>query len=287
MVNKTRTVGNILVGISSEEYHVIRASESAPPTTPSIEEVQLSLNNLGIRINSNEIKKPVRFIYTGLDGQYALYEINSNTIAVNLFTKKAVLLRELETAIQKKNDYVNRKNLASEPLYSTTSTGFEYLDMTHYPYGLCGPASGVSIGRYYRDEKDYSSIYGGTTFYYQLYVNMHCSQYGGATMPWLYGDGFEDTIENCGYYNFDSTLDSNVTVDDYWNVVSNIDNEDPVALCLVTEWHWRAIKGYDYVTAPYNWYYVICTNSLTEDDWEYLEWEDVVDAWAYTVSIHD
>lgn len=173
--------------------------------------------------------------------------------------------------------------------FSTESTGYYYLSMSAYASGYCGPASGVSIGRYYRDVVGYSNIYGyDPTLYGQLYININCAYWSGATLPTNYASGYEETMENCGYYNFNGVNDAYVTMSDYWTVVSNINSGHPTALMLTSEWHWRAIRGYDYDT-DWGYHNIICTYSQNGASWEFLDWEGVVvdDLYAYTTCIQD
>jgi hypothetical protein len=222
-----------------------------------------------------------------VDGQYALYDIGNERVAVNLFSKEGILATDLKTALPAAKQSSDLKSFGIESGDSILSSGYYYLNMSAYQYGYCGPASGVSIGRYYRDVRGCSSLPSDSSMYTVLYTTMDTYAYFGATPPGSYGPGFEEMTEVYDYDNFSYVNDAWVTQDDYWTVVSNIDSGWPIGLMLLGDWHWRAIKGYDYVTAPYDWYYVITTNSQNGANFEYLEWgPDVVsDPYAYMSTI--
>lgn len=93
--------------------------------------------------------------------------------------------------------------------------------------------------------------------------------YFGATMPEDYGPGFVQMTQYCGYTNFSYANDWFVTGDDYWTVVSDINSGWPLGLCIGSEFHWRAIKGYVYDGI----HWIICTNSATMDDYEWKNWD--------------
>ena len=99
----------------------------------------------------------------------------------------------------------------------------------------------------------------------------------GATFPWKYGPGFVEMTRYYGYNDFYWLGYYNVdpTVGDYSIVVNWINGDDPMGLCCwwggwPANWHWRAIRGYQFRIEIY--YYIICTNSATGDDNEYLNW---------------
>jgi hypothetical protein len=274
MEDKGCVVGHVLVGDSSYDYDVLEAGTSTPPNVPLASEVVDSLNNIGIKASESIVGIPEEYLYTGIDGMYAVYNIGSKVVAVDLFSKEAYLTADLKVDMPSTREYHNRRNITSgsNPEYSINSSDYYYLDMYAYS-GYCGPASGVSIGRYYRDVVGYSSLYSNGMMYSDLYAHMYCSYYGGATMPSDYGPGFEAMTEDCGYYNFSHENDWNITGSDYWTMVSHIDSGWPTALCITSDWHWRAIKGYYWIGAPDNLHYIWCTNSDTGDSWEFLNWD--------------
>lgn len=74
------------------------------------------------------------------------------------------------------------------------------------------------------------------------------------------------------YYGYNGAPDN----DDYWTIVSDIDNGWPSGLCIFAEWHWRAIRGYYWNDAPWaECYDIVCTNSATNDSFEFLDWMDL------------
>jgi hypothetical protein len=127
--------------------------------------------------------------------------------------------------------------------------------------------------------------------YDYLYDSMGTEQYGGVTMPDLYGPGFVDMAEYYGYSNIEQSLDWFVGgMGDYWAIADHIDSGWPTALEITTETHWRAISGYYAVVEQWEEYYdIVCTNSATSDSFEFLNWLDLDPNHSpemnYTVSI--
>jgi len=272
VAGENRIVGHILIGSSLYSYDVLEAGEAAPPAIPAPNVVREAIERLGLKVDEADIGDPVKLLYTGVDGYYALYAIQNQKVAVNLVFKNAVLASDLKPSIPSPTEYQEVKSKSA----SILSTGFNYLPMYYWNApgrGWCGPCSGVSIGAYYRDYKGYSSLYSQNwAMYDHLYYSMGTYYNGGATFPQDYGPGFLDMTQYCGYNNFTYANDWTVTHDDYWTVVSGIDSGWPTALEITSQVHWRAIRGYDYDTGA-NWYYIICTNSATSDSWEYLNWD--------------
>ena len=149
----------------------------------------------------------------------------------------------------------------------------------------CGPCSGVSIGRYYRERplsvygNNYPDLPADCNIYNHCYDPMYDALYESFptvvcyTDPWNYSRGFiEMTQEYGGYYNFSYVNDFDVDnddedndgfADDFEDIMEAIDNGWPIALCgnfkNVDEiskdgegdWpckkgHYIAIKGYGY-----------------------------------------
>ncbi len=279
ITGKSGVVGHILVGSALYDYNVLQAGAVAPPAIPAPNVVKAAVERLGFKVDKDKIGPPVDRLYTGVDGVYAVYQIDNQKVAVNLIYKNAVLVTNLKCSMPSPQEYQEAKKSTRESrLKSILSSGFNYLPMSYWNgqgRGWCGPCSGVSIGAYYRGYQGYSSLLSpNETMYDYLYYSMHTYDYGGATMPWDYGPGFVDMAEYCGYNNFTYSNDWTVTHNDYWNVVSDIDSGWPTALCIGEEFHWRAIKGYSYDT-DYDYYYIICTNSQTSDSWEYLDWDNL------------
>lgn len=186
--------------------------------------------------------------------------------------------------------------------YFPPVTILETLDMTHYSKsggGACGPSSGVSIGRYYRDEHqpEYSLLpEPDIDMYDDLYAYM-----GSDTWYYYYGYWFCRMTEDCGYgYNdFNYVRDKTVTNDDFWNMVDAINNGWPVALNgefpddggviytdgngnWPTEGHYWAIRGYSYRITFYGGrvqlgdFRIICTDSYSHADYMELDWNYLV-----------
>lgn len=176
-------------------------------------------------------------------------------------------------------------------------------------YGACGPSAGVSIGRYYRDQKGYGNLpMSNDTMYDVLYEEI--PTFWCYTDSFYYGYGFvemtidpdQDNNTNDGYYNFGYVYDDDVTWWDFWNIVDAIENGWPIAVdgnfMYVNEisgdpggdpdWppqvgHWIAIRGYSYLktyTGPGSYYTsnhrIICTDSYCRSDELVLDWGNLV-----------
>jgi hypothetical protein len=270
-------VGHILVGSSLYNYDILEAGTSTPPAIPAPNVVLKAIGSLGLTIDKAAVGNPVKLLYTGVDGCYALYTIQNQKVAVNLVFKNAVLVSDLKISIPSPTEYQEGKKVTGESKSaSILSTGYKALSMYYWNSpgrGWCGPCSGVSIGAYYRDYKGYSQLYSQNwQMYDYLYISMGTQGNGGATLPQDYGPGFLSMTQHCGYSNFTFANDWTVTHNDYWTVVSGIDSGWPTALLITSQMHWRAIKGYNYNTTT-NYYHITCTNSATNDSWEDLNWD--------------
>lgn len=269
-------VGYVLVGSSEYDYTVFEAGEVAPPAVPSNDETCLAIESLGVSTEGCNDIKPAKLLYLGLDNQYALYEVDGKQAAVNLVFKNAKLLSDLKPTLPSPSEYQtliqNMNNVSTRALSGAGSGLLTMSWWTGAGRGWCGPCSGVSILQYYRDQKGYTGLSNqNTALYDYLYYFMDCAGYGGATMPWNYGTGVIYTTEHYNYYCFNSYLDLSVSFSDYECVVNDLISGWPTALLIVSEWHWRAIRGYIYDTSV-NCYYVICTNSQTHQNMEYINW---------------
>ena len=193
-----------------------------------------------------------------------------------------------------------------------------WLEMEHYcgseTRGCCGgPASGVSIGRYYKTRplEYYDNNYGDLPAPYYMYWDLYgyMNTFGCLTDFDDYGPGFVDMTEdpdNGDYDNFSYVNDYVVTDADYNNIVNAIDNGWPVALmgnfASVHEisgdppggndWpplftHYIAIKGYSYWQAlwplgqPPTDRRIRCTDNWCKADNLWLSWDEVIDEGAY------
>lgn len=175
------------------------------------------------------------------------------------------------------------------------------LEMTYYCQGscCCGPSSGVSIGRYYREEKGYSALPNDNDMYDEL---CECfPTYGDWTSPYNYGDGFDEMTDNNGYYQFNPVSygaafgGDELEDNDFWKIVDAIDNGWPVALVGNfwgvdeisgdpyggKDWpplwgHYIAIRGYSYM--QYFWggtydYRIVCTDNYCKSSDLWLSWD--------------
>jgi len=189
-------------------------------------------------------------------------------------------------------------SLPSPPLVMLEA---KYLEMDPHCSGWCGPASGVSIGQYYRDECDYDKLPSNANMYSELYQLMGTAFWywltgWGATMPVDYGPGFvamtEDRYDNFSYY-----YDAILTGGDYWNRVADINSGWPIALGSLIQLnypgapdkgHWVAIRGYlyyQYSGEPIETW-VRCTDSYVCSDTVWIDWNNIGFA-PFTVTIKD
>jgi hypothetical protein len=200
----------------------------------------------------------------------------------------------------------------------STTYGSSELTMAHY-HGCgssgehncycCGPSSGVSIGRYYRDVRGYGDLPDDDDMYDELCNCMLCCDKGSscAVLPSYYGPKFKEMTNNSVYsvyHNFFYVEDGaafagEVDFEDYWNIVYAIDNGWPVALCANfwgveeilgkgqgdpqggNDWpanmsHYVVIRGYEWSTQPGNeYYYIECVDNYCRSDSLWLDWNDV------------
>ncbi len=285
IINNKSIVGHIIMGSVLYKYDMLEASIAEPPTIPDSEAVKKAIETLGLTTSESEFYIPDGFIYIGVDGRYAVYDINKQKIAVNIIFGDAVLVSDLKMTMTAPEDYsTDEKEFSKSKLYSTRSAGYKTLAM-YASSGWCGPASGVSIGAYYRDILDYDGLYNNGDMYADLYITMDTYLYEGSTYNYDYGPGFIEMTENCGYYNFTYANDYFITHADYWDVRDGIDAGHPTALLIGSQSHWRAIRGYDY-NSDTNKYNIICTNSATPSHYETLNW-DALGAFLFTCRIMD
>ena len=276
-------VGYILVSSAMYEYTMFQAGTVNPPAIPELDTAKEAIEKLGFKSDETMLGRPVDLLYTGIDGFYAVYEFANEKVAVNLIYGGATLVSDLSMSMPPPEQYLSAKKSMQPP--SILTTGYKTLNMSYWKgsgRGWCGPCSGVSIGAYYRDYCGYEDLYDpNADMYDELYDTMETVESGlfeGTTWPWNYGSGFVEMTENSEgeYDNFDWDDNWAPGPDDYWTIVSDIDNGWPSGLALLAEWHWRAIRGYYWVEQPWGDYYdIICTNSATNDSFEFLDWMEL------------
>lgn len=172
-------------------------------------------------------------------------------------------------------------------------------------YSACGPSAGVSIGRYYTQEKGYDNLPHVGDDYDDMYEVLYdeIPTFFCYSEPLYYGYGFVEMTQdpdqnnntNDGYYNFGYVYDDDVDGSDFWDIVDAINNGWPIALngnfwnvdvkhidgqgtWPPTTGHYIAIKGYGYHTSWYGIYgeYIICTDSLSRSNQLEFYWSDMV-----------
>ncbi|MDD2251645.1 MAG: hypothetical protein WCS74_00945 [Dehalococcoidales bacterium] len=274
-------VGHVLVGSPSYGYPIFEAGEAAPPTASSSEIVASILEKyLVVDVAAANISTPIRFYYLGVNRLYATYEVQQQMIGVNLINDSACLVSDLESWLPLPHEYKSNKQEASIYMPSAQD-GAYWLSMEYYQSGSlwCGPCSGVSIGQYYRDIKNYSGLYDNATMYDRLYDLMGTWSWGPTMPPSVsnaYGNGFEAMTIECNYSNFTYNNVAHVGGGDFFSrVVPSIDNDWPVALCLYgnlwEENHWVAIRGYLYTSSDDH--YIYCTDSAAHENWRAIDWD--------------
>lgn len=293
--SNNRVVGHALVGNKSYGFPVFEAGEAAPPAIPIQLEVKTALEeSLKLSVDVMDIGNPIRLLYLGVDGQYALYSIKGDLIGVNLVHGDALKFSEMKSFLPSPDEYkanqleTNEFNTVSRLDAGTRSSSINFLVMGYYKNGdrkWCGPCSGVSIGHYYKwyseTGQDYPNLYNDNDMYDSLYYWMDA-------WPWVFPENYGNwkyMAQECGYYNFASNWYPQVGSWHYFNrVVPDIDSGWPHALCCYPQnAHWRAIKGYDYTSQ----HKIICTNSATKDSWEYLDWDCLPSSLHDLVRIRD
>ena len=288
-------VGHVLVGSAAYGYPIFEAGANPPPQIPTAAEARAALASVGLAVTQAQVSSPARLLHLGVDQLYALYEINSEGIAINLASQKAFEAAELKMGMFIPEGYAESQkqllgSVPATPAMQPTSSGggASMLPMHHMcskpqppaPDGIgwCGPCSGASIGVYYRDIKAYSKLPDDATMYTELKAGMGGM---GPVVGSAYGPGFLYMTDKSGYYNFTFYDDLSLSADDYWSVVSDIDSGWPSGLLnYINDWHWRAIRGYSYDSLSGR-YQVVVTDSATGEDAAFYEWS------YYTGSIND
>jgi hypothetical protein len=290
-------LGHVLVGDAEYGFDVFQAADSAPPAIPDAAKVQTALeNSLGVMVDTADVGNPIRLLYLGVDGQYALYDVRGDSIGVNLVHGDALRASEMRDWLPTPAEYRDRQaqtgSLRPAATYVTDGVRAtsNFLTIGYYVNGnrnWCGPCSGVSIGHYYKyysaTGTTYSNLYGDDAMYDSLYSNMQAAPW---VIPYNYGPGFVYMTNECCYNNFRGDWYPFVGSSHYFNrIVPDIDSGWPHGLCVYPYInHWRAIKGYDYSSGTH---YIWCTNHAIPSSWEQLNWDALPDSQHDTVRIRD
>ncbi|MFO8102229.1 MAG: hypothetical protein R6U37_08745 [Dehalococcoidia bacterium] len=282
--NEKGVAGYILVGGTKSNFAVIKVSDGNIPEIPTpVEFTALLQQAFPSKSKLTNIEKPIEYLCLGVDSLYAVYQIDKQELALNLINLE-ITRRESLTNKLPSLDSLAPDASGSELQAGKLSWVYESLAMSHYCSSgrcWCGPSSGVSIGRYYREVKGFSNLPSDNNMYDDLYDTMGCYDpwwvpgNGHLVWPSSYGPGFVEMAENYhpnDYWSYNHI--THVDSSDYQNfVVSYIDNEWPLGLvCYGFNWeeeHWRAIRGYLYNEEDR---YVICTDSREHADIQYLNW---------------
>ncbi len=290
-----RIVGRIVVGSSSYGYTVFEAGEATPFPFPTADKVKSSLGKyLGIKVDEESIGEPRHLVYLGFGEFYAIYEIKRQMIGVNLVSGRAVPASELKSYIGSPQEFkAAKKQFRESKPEPLGSSGYKILEEMHVWRDIesgktyCGPCTGVSIGDYYRDrtqfQPNYPNLYGDNECMYdRLYDLMECDLFGGAALPVFWEEGIMKMTQECGYNNFGYVNDDDVTPNDFWVAVSDINMGWPLGWLMPSQLHWRGIKGYWYDTDDHR---ICCTDSKTGEDNAWYYWPSNIG--AYTACIKD
>jgi hypothetical protein len=303
--NNGQVVGHMIVGSSAYGYPVFEAADCPPPSIPSADEVKSTLGrDLGLKVA--KIGNPTRLLYLGFDNLFAVYQAGRQEVVVNLVFDFAIPAANLTAAMPSPEVYKANKKATGEAVskllessdYNSLSlpeSGYKWLPMVYYCESgkcSCGPASGVSIGWYYRTRtSQYGPQYPNlpstrAAMYDRLYVTMKTNS--GGTWPWNYGPGFVDMADD-HYDNFHYYNDWWPSHSDYEKIVSYINRDWPLGICATrfnnelrgdylgnfppSEGHCMAIKGYRFPYSGSVQYSIICTDSYSHSNWLYLDWD--------------
>lgn len=312
MENNGKVVGYVIVGSAAYGYPMFEAADVPPPSTPGADEAKSVLErDLGLEVE--RVGDPVRFLYLGFDNLFAVYQARGEEVALNLFFDFAIRASDLKTAMPSPEGYKAAREATENGKPQTLqSAGFKYLPMEFYRDDAservwCGPCSGVSIGRYYRDGKEYVDLPSPDYLMYDALV----VGWGGVEYPiwpWNYGYGFwHMTYYHGGYGNF-NYITWGWTADRYWDRVNDIDSDWPIA---VYAWrfnyppeyepdpgdpHWVAMRGYLWVHYEGISHIICCTDSLRKTNYLWLDWNNLFTTWGawwnpyrgvWTVTIKD
>ncbi|MEW6141893.1 MAG: cohesin domain-containing protein [Chloroflexota bacterium] len=292
VLDKGRVVGHMLLGSSAYGYAIIEAGESELSGTPDPVTAKNAIQKLGLKALDADVIGPQRILFTGIDGVWGLYVAEDKSVAVNLYSGRAKLAGDIKVTAPSPDQYRQKIMTirSSMPSSATSKTAalssvptgtppqgdnalcsMQYY--SSYGRGWCGPCSGVSIGRYYRDERRFSGLYGSDDLMYdRLYYLMNTWFWSGVTWPWDYGPGFVAMTNECGYQNATSELNTGISPDEYWPIIAEIDRGFPSAICIwFQEAHWIAMKGYWYDSAG-DTYLGYFTDSYSSEDWRILNW---------------
>jgi len=297
-------VGTIVVGSSLYNYDIFEVNTGTPPPIPTAAEVSSSLEEYPrLKAKEEDIGKPKRLLYLGCCAEYALYQIEGQSVAIHLRTKQAALASDLKFYTPTPDEYQQYKSnrvkldVDGEPVI---------LNVTHLWMGNsslgdlanndnCGPTSGSMIVLYHKEEHGYNNFDDWTKCHSDpangtgLYYTMNCSAHPpiNGTLPGHAGPGWVAYAESCGYSFADAG--EYAQFDSYEDIMSYINQEAPPMILFVVgnytdeggnvvpHFHWNALNGYqrtvdaDFIFTVDPWYspevrqinYALCVGNLT------------------------
>lgn len=129
-------LGTIVVGSCAYDNSVMEVFNAPPPCAPSLAEVKKSLeNDLGIRVDEKSIDGTGRLLHLGPASDWALYNVNGQSVAIHLWTGRAAQASDLKFSMstpEQMREYDEMREL--ESLEGNSGDVWEML--THLPDGF-------------------------------------------------------------------------------------------------------------------------------------------------------
>jgi hypothetical protein len=284
-----KIVGTIVVGSSLYNYDIFEVNTGSPPPMPTAAEVSSSLEEYtGLKATEEDVGKPKRLLYLGCCAEYALYQIEGQSVAIHLRTKRGAVASDLKFYMATPDEYQQHKSnrvglgVDGEPVILNVThkwMGNYTLYDEHRNNNNCGPTSGSMIVCYYKKEHGYVNFDDWTKCHSDpddgtggLYNTMKCN------WPWPKegvwpgeaGLGWVNYAQMCGY-SFDYAGEY-AQFDSYEDIMSYINQEAPPMILFVIggykdeggnvtpDFHWNALKGYqqtadaDFIFTVDPWY---------------------------------
>ena len=92
-----KILGTIVVGSSAYDNRILEVFNAPPPCVPSTAKVKESLETcLGIQVDETSIGEPERLLHLGPASNWALYNVNGQSVAVHLWTELAAQASDLK-----------------------------------------------------------------------------------------------------------------------------------------------------------------------------------------------
>src|ERR1035437_10374974 len=136
-IDNNGIVGHVIVGGANYGFPVFEAGESAPHQIPSAQLIQSTVEkSLGLVVNLNDIGKPIKLLYLGVDSLFVLHNINGNLIATNLIFGKSERYSNLKSYLAAPSEYLAHKlsvdNATSSNIGPLWPSHVEFTEMYYY-----------------------------------------------------------------------------------------------------------------------------------------------------------